>query len=461
MKILTFFLYLSVWFYTVNVSANEVKTTTWSTSDYSQLSTKDKKQFIKELREVIVLMDTKSDFFAKYVNPRFFNSLSMAPFLLFQKCLAAPTNDGGLAFPGETFEQSAQMAMKEFKASAKKDTELSDMQARTAKAAITILFSEAAAIKDIPDHSRRAALIEQFGRYSKEIATYKIPGDYVQDFSARGVLFYKVLGLKDPGIIYTNGTTVKAKDDKATKAVASKPKKQPAKPTKQNEETKKVESEYSFSACLYGGFVIQDKVCKAPKVLPKNDLVNKFLEADLFKCESSSEVICNPVLFGFKSDCSLAGTEIIANAELATPAEKIVVKSDSETKGQFQLCLKAAKPLCVPNTVSASESCSKKTEGDQFQSRATDLISLNPEMLTDYVKNIKQLCDKDNFPKNRLIFKSANGEDRKNSKSIQDDIERTCVVANKRLDEILTKYKSYVAPAATRPNKVDSTKAKK
>lgn len=70
-------------------------------------------------------------------------------------------------------------------------------------------------------------------------------------------------------------------------------------------QTKAAPSEKADSSaahCLYSGFVIRGS-CTPLKVLPDALRLNELGQAD-FKCKSSNEILCNPLVFGYQADLS-------------------------------------------------------------------------------------------------------------------------------------------------------------
>lgn len=59
----------------------------------------------------------------------------------------------------------------------------------------------------------------------------------------------------------------------------------------------------SSPLCLYSGFVIRGTSCTPFKTLPENLYLSELGKSN-FKCKSSNEILCNPLVFGFQADLS-------------------------------------------------------------------------------------------------------------------------------------------------------------
>lgn len=421
----------------------------WVTENFNSLSVNDKKKFIQDLREVIVLIDEKSDFFAEHLNLKTGTFSSLAQLILFQQCEAAAATPEdsyvGLAnekmkfYKTNSFTEASSMALKEFKEQVKSNggRDLTESQGQMANAAAMLLIGEAKQLENSSDEKRKKDLENKFNELMKELSGYKVPDSTRKTMNGVEAVFYKISKITKPEEVATPKPQPQDKKDKSEK---KEKKSVVVKKGLSEDEIKKIESEYSFSACLYAGFLIQEKVCKAPKTLPKNEALNSLFDEKTFKCESSEEVICNPILFGYEGDCNLLGPTPKTSAEVVTMMEKDRLTSKTQKNEELKTCLKTAKPVCAPNSMSVTASCKEKTKNSNYLSHAVDLISANPQILQDYIKGFDQLCDEKNYSKNRLIYRKANGELRKNSESIKDDIDKTCKVAKPKLDEVVNEY---------------------
>ncbi|MBC7466947.1 MAG: hypothetical protein H7256_13240 [Bdellovibrio sp.] len=449
MKILSsFFLVISFCFSVVFASSAKSIKLSWKTETFNSLSESDKMKFIRDLREVMVLMDEKSDFFTnlEMKTPSWF---SFAQTVLFQQCLAQSASDTYEAdskvkvksYKTESYIEASQMAFKEFveanKSNPKK--ELSEAEAQKVKTALTFLVGEAKRTENSSDEKARQALVTQFADLKNKISEYNIPSGTRKTVNGIDAVFYKINKLQNPESANRDKTDKKEKEADGKKRKTKHKQENKVKKLTEDEQ-KKVDSEYTFSACLYAGFVIQEKVCKAPKTLPRNELLNSSLDEKTFKCESSEEIICNPILFGYEGDCGVVTPKTKEEAAEMIRKDSIIYKKQKDD--DLKKCLTTVKPVCVPNSVSATMSCQQKTKSGNYLKKAVDVISTNPQMLTDYVKSFDQLCAEDAMTKNRLIYRKENGELRKNSDSIKKDIVGTCAVAKPKMKEVLENYTS-------------------
>lgn len=446
MKILSlFFLVVTFCFSAAFASGVKSEKLSWTTENFNSLSDSDKIKFIHDLREVIVLMDEKSDFFTD-IEMKIPSWFSYAQTLLFQQCLAAESapayvsdiNTKMSTYKTESYIEASQMAYKEFvdanKANPKK--ELSEADAEKAKTALAFLVGEAKRTENSTDEKARKELAAKFSDLRSKIAEYNLPSGTRKTVNGIDAVFYKINKLPNP-----------ESENGPKKEKSSTDKKQEAKMKSEgknkkitDDEQKKIDSEYAFSACLYAGFVVQEKICKAPKVLPKNDLLNAVLDEKNFKCETSEEIICNPILFGYEGDCGVVAPKTKEEAVELIRKESIIYKKQNDD--DLKKCLKTAKPVCVPNSISATASCQQKTKNGNYVKKAVDIISANPEMIQEYIKSFNQLCAEESMTKNRLIYRKANGDTRKNSDSIKKDIVSTCAIAKPKMDEVLANYTS-------------------
>ena len=202
------------------------------------------------------------------------------------------------------------------------------------------------------------------------------------------------------------------------------------KPTTSPTEKKSDVKSGFFSACLYAGFVIQDLSCKAPRELPKNDLLNGVFNSDTFKC-ASAEVICNPLLFGFEGTCQ-----------------------EATSRAQIKKCFSDVKPVCIPNSITATRNCKEKTSNNKYLENALKIINFSPDLLRDLVREVSVLCEPKNNGSNLMISK------RKNSDRIRKDIEATCAVANPKITSVLKNYEalSVRKPATNGADSFQKTK---
>lgn len=413
-------------------------TPVWTEEAYTKLSPNEKVQFLEDFRNVLVLMDQKSEYFADATNPRASGWKSISQLMITQSIQAAPV-DNSLTddqimknaknaltvYKVSNFTEASNAAYNEFKSRLTEQTELDSYQAVRATRALTYLTAEAQNLKGSNDPKKLKDLEDKFAQMNKEIATYKIPEAYVGSLNKLNSAFYRITKSKSPGVSYkTASGSKKSVDQNWT-----------------------LDKDFKFSACLYAGFVVSASVCRAPKKLDNLDSLNDFLDAKTFKCDSSHEVICNPLLFGYSSDCPLTDD----------PKKKYALPQTAIQS--YKTCLKTAKPVCVQVTSDATASCRQKTKDPKFNQRALDLISLNPKMLVELVGRVNQLCDPSTARENSIAYEKADGTPRPNSAEIIQDIQRTCVVVNKKMTEINDKYLASTT-STTKPTAIPSNPVK-
>ncbi len=153
---------------------------------------------------------------------------------------------------------------------------------------------------------------------------------------------------------------------------------------------KKIDKPSMAPFCIYAGFVIYGEKCSPNKKLPDDfnlDLIHK----DNFKCETESEILCNPLLFGYKKNCFKVETKEICSEQ----------------------------PICIERSVNATKNCVQKTNSkDQFEVILN--IWKNPKnknVYEKYMKDLNQLCNTDNFT--------------------SEDVRQTCKVAAIRFNSIM------------------------
>jgi len=161
--------------------------------------------------------------------------------------------------------------------------------------------------------------------------------------------------------------------------------------------------------CMYAGFVISQHPCLAPSQLPWH--LNG-LDESKFVCADGT-VMCNPFLFGYKSNCDL---------------KKLT------TSNQIEACQASAEPYCVKPGLYATKNCGELSNNDASLENAVQLITSNGEAFNSYSKSFDDLC-----LKGLINFNSYKGQS-KNKARIQADITRTCDVAKERLKEIKKRY---------------------
>ncbi len=215
----------------------------------------------------------------------------------------------------------------------------------------------------------------------KTAADFKIYNDlkneFANDFPAQA---QKIAASKTPS---QTSTQIAAQTEKS--AVAKKSEK-----ITDAAVTKSVGSSKESPFCIYAGFIIYGEKCSPNKKLPDSFNLAE-LRKDMFKCDNESEILCNPLLFGYKKNC---------------------FKVESN-----EVC--SEKPICISRSVNATKNCSELTNSkDSFE----QILSLwkNPKnkiTYEKYIKDMNQLCNADNFT--------------------AEDVKQTCKVSAKRFNLIM------------------------
>lgn len=166
--------------------------------------------------------------------------------------------------------------------------------------------------------------------------------------------------------------------------------------------------------CIYAGFVIYGDKCSANKKLPTDFVLNE-IRPNMFKCDSENEILCNPLLFGFKKNCFK-----LENKEVCSE-----------------------KPLCIERSVSATKNCLKLSDETEQLNQILELWKnpKNRKVYEKFTKDLNQLCNAENIASN--------------------DVKQTCQVAARRFNKIIeTNYPGKVdlkikttEPAPAKTNK--------
>jgi hypothetical protein len=146
------------------------------------------------------------------------------------------------------------------------------------------------------------------------------------------------------------------------------------------------------SYCIYAGFVISGKKCQPNKKLP-DDFVLDEIHNDVFNCEKKSEILCNPLLFGYKKNCFKVETR--------------------------EVC--SEKPICIQRSRNATKTCMQLTDTTEQFEHVLNLWK-NPKNKTTYEKfmtDINQLCNSGNLTVT--------------------DVKQTCKVAALRFNSVIDK----------------------
>ena len=152
----------------------------------------------------------------------------------------------------------------------------------------------------------------------------------------------------------------------------------------------KMDSDSTAPRCIYAGFVIYGDKCSPNKKLPTDFVLNE-IRNDMFKCETDSEILCNPLLFGFKKNCFKL-----------------------ETK---EIC--SEKPLCIERSVNATKNCLKLSDSTDQLNQVLELWKnpKNKAVYEKFTKDLNKLCNAENIASN--------------------DVKQTCQVAARRFNKII------------------------
>lgn len=450
------------------IHPNEVhlKSTNWTAEDFQNLSTADKKLFIKEIRQIIVSLNEKSELFSEMnrsINPSFISN--MIQMYLLKSCLAFDDLNSSAtetaSYKTENYIQASKLALDDFQKNiGSKKNQLTEDQVEKAKSALAFLLAEAKRIEKTNDVVAKQKLTGVFESTKKIIDEYSIPSAASKTIQGMESIFYRInqksskLPSDDKSQSQNKASSFIEKADrkKSTNESTSEATSKATSKAKANEKTAG-EKKFDFAACLYAGFVIEDVACRAPKTLPRSSHLDEIFDSSVFHCQDS-EVICNPILFGFEGSCYEEApknadelNEVLKKNRFKDPKVESI-QFALQKDDQFKKCYKKAKPVCVMNSVNATASCLSKTKSEKYLDQAVELVEGQPKLIEDFVKSLNRLCDQDSIEKNRTIYLNAQGKKRKNSEFIKNDILKTCQVAVPRLEAVLKEFK----------NKANSTK---
>lgn len=152
----------------------------------------------------------------------------------------------------------------------------------------------------------------------------------------------------------------------------------------------KTETDPTAPYCIYAGFVIYGDKCSPNKKLPSDFNLSE-VRSEMFKCETDSEILCNPLLFGFKKNCFKL-----------------------ETK---EIC--SEKPLCIERSVNATKNCLKLSDSTDQLNQVLELWKnpKNKDVYEKFTKDLNKLCNAENIASN--------------------DVKQTCQVAARRFNKII------------------------
>lgn len=161
-------------------------------------------------------------------------------------------------------------------------------------------------------------------------------------------------------------------------------------PPKDKIQSVKAETDSTAPYCIYAGFVIYGDKCSPNKKLP-TDFVLSEIRTDMFKCETDSEILCNPLLFGYKKNCFKV-----------------------ETK---EIC--SEKPVCIERSVNATKNCLKLSDSTEQLNQVLEIWKnpKNKDVYEKFTKDLNKLCNAESIASN--------------------DVKQTCQVAARRFNKII------------------------
>lgn len=172
----------------------------------------------------------------------------------------------------------------------------------------------------------------------------------------------------------------------------------------------------TFYRCLYAGFVLKGDPCAAPAKLPDGFNIAD-IPADAFAC-GPKETLCNPFLYGMKSDCK---------------------PGPDKTDESNRACLAKSKGLCIPNATPASPDCAKAAGGDDSLRSAVALIRLNAVSFVKFRQGFHELCDARMIEMNGLSY-WKNGSPRELPEKTKAELDQTCGQARTQMKALADKY---------------------
>lgn len=378
------------------VGASETPLTS---SDFTQLSHQDQIRFVKDLRNIASEFALKSNLFAD-INKQ-------------ERTIAS--EDNGVVErvykASSSFEVSL-MGYENFKKLyVQKNGVMTDGDYKEAQLTLTMLMGELLNLKDSSGKNRaaeRQKIITRYLEISRELKSKYSPPPSVQDYLQKNETIFRRIADEPPAPAPVSRPSMNTQIRQAEKAPSQqRPRVEPKNQTASEE----------YSACMYAGFILKGSVCRAPRKLDSTFSLLSPEEQKKFVCAEANQLICNPLLFGFQTECDLK-------------------------KESIQKCLQTGTPVCINPAADATTQCREKTKSDRYYELAVAMIQADPKMLDNYLKEFAELCDPQNLNKNKIIYRTSRGLKRKNSENIRTDIEKTCSIAKPRLLEIQSKYKA-------------------
>lgn len=150
--------------------------------------------------------------------------------------------------------------------------------------------------------------------------------------------------------------------------------------------------------CLYAGFVIpksSNNRCQPYQKLPFD---SEFFNEESFVCPEASQILCNPLLFGFEeTECQSSGPQICAGK----------------------------KPICVFRSQDATQNCFKQAKLKKTLKQTLEIWKSKEgeSLYRKYVESLEELCDTKNLEQRKMKAKAFQ------------NINKTCSVAFSVLKE--------------------------
>lgn len=215
----------------------------------------------------------------------------------------------------------------------------------------------------------------------------KLKTEFAQDFPTES---QQIKGISSTTVAAATKSTQTPTAKFSEKSESQNSKSKVNQPPKDKIQSVKAETDSTAPYCIYAGFVIYGDKCSPNKKLP-TDFVLHEIRNDMFKCESDSEILCNPLLFGFKKNCFKL-----------------------ETK---EVC--SEKPLCIERSVNATKNCLKLSDSTEQLNQVLELWKnpKNKDIYEKFTKDLNKLCNAENIASN--------------------DVKQTCQVAARRFNKII------------------------
>ncbi|MFN9067831.1 MAG: hypothetical protein ACK5V3_11425 [Bdellovibrionales bacterium] len=180
--------------------------------------------------------------------------------------------------------------------------------------------------------------------------------------------------------------------------------------------------------CLFAGWIVNGRPCRGPSEMPE-DIKFKGIDNNQLRCEKGT-FLCNPLLFG-----------VVAPKECPS-------LYFHEGQGDSP-CLKKVKALCTGfSGGSPTRECSRLSA--KTIDTAVELIGENDsKIFNEYRGRFFKLCHETFLNENRKIASQ------KNAQGLRTDVQRTCAVAKKRLEEVTYRLEKFIPlPPVRRPRPV-------